>query len=202
MALTTGSTITWSDISTVLTSVNTARTKFGLTSTTLTNGSKGSAVKAALVQELFTALFACNGKSLGQDGTLTVASISVPAVGSLIKPVEMSSIYTEANRIAGLNFSFFANFSFFGSSFNSSFKSSNFAFFSSDDSCFGFDSSFNSSNKSSNFAFFSTGSGAFNSSFDCFFTNTSGFNSSGNYNYFSSFQGPIGLGSFFTCTSD
>ena len=202
MALTTGSVITWGDISTVLTSVNSARTKFGLTTTSLANGSQGSLAKAALVQELFTALFACNGKSLGQDGTLSVASITIPAVGSLIQPIPISSIYTEANRIAGLNFSFFANFSHFGSSFNSGFKSSNFAFFNSDDSCFGFDSSFNSSNRASNFAYFSTGDGAFDSSFNCFFTNTSGFNTSGNYNYNSSFQGPIGIGGFFTCTSD
>lgn len=179
MSLSTNSLITWEDISNLLTNVNEARTRFGLSTTTLTDSDSNNTMKASTVEELYNALKACNGLSLGSNGTLSVVSISVPTVGSLISPSPLEDINNEATRIKGLNFSFFSNFSFRssfdGSSFNSnfSFKGSSFN-----------GSSFNGSSfNSSNFSFFSSGDSAFGSG--------------GN----SSFQGPIGIGTFFTCKS-
>lgn len=203
MALSTGSSITWSDISTILTSINAARNKFGVASATLTNGGQGQTAKSALVQELFSALTACNGKNAGQDGTVSVGSISIPPIGSLIKTVPLSSIYTEANRIKGLNFSFFSSFNpSFNPSFNSNFVFFASSFFSSFNQNFVFFSSFDSFN--ANFVFFRSFDG-FDSNFDSNFnfvtTFRHGFHSSFNGSSFHSnftFDGSSFDGSFHT----
>lgn len=166
MAIATGDTITWSDIAAVMTNINTARSHCGKGTTSISGGA-GTYARSQNIQDLYNALYACNGVVLPADGgTVFVKSISIPAVGSLIRPVPITDIDAEAKRIAALNWSGFCtgNFSFsFG---NSSFNSSNFGF------SFG-NSGFNSSNHG-----FSFGNSSFNSSNHGFRFGNSSFNSS------------------------
>jgi hypothetical protein len=125
MALTTGNTILWSDISAIMSNINTARQHCSLSTTSIAGG-VGTTAQSKNVSDLYNALRACNGVVLpAMGGTVSVASISIPAVGTLITPLSLTQINTEALRIAALNFSGFCtgNFGFgFG---NSSFFSSN-----------------------------------------------------------------------------
>ena len=63
MSLATGSKILWSDISAILTNVNTARSHAGLSSYTLSGG-QGVSAKADQITNLYNALYACNGITL------------------------------------------------------------------------------------------------------------------------------------------
>lgn len=175
MALATGFTILWSDINAVLSNVNRARSKCGFGAASISGG-VGTYAYASNVSALYNALKICNGKVFpASGGTVFVANIAMPAVGSLITPVALNAINNEANRIAAMNS---ANFGF---GFNASFNSS-----------FGFNSSFNSS-----FDGFGFNSG-FNSSFDGFGFN-SGFNSSfDGFGFNSGFNG--GYNSGFSCS--
>ena len=186
MALATGFTILWSDINTVLANVNAARSKCGFGAASISGG-VGTYAKASNVSDLYNALKTCNGKVFpASGGTVFVASITMPAVGSLITPVALNAINNEAKRIAAMNS---ANFGFgFNSSFNSSFNASF-------NSSFGFNSSFNSSfdgfgfNSGFNSSFDGFGfNSGFNSSFDSFGFN-SGFNSGYNSGFSCSCQG-------------
>ena len=141
MALTTGNTILWSDISAIMSNINTARQHCSLSTTSIAGG-VGTPAKASNVSDLYNALRACNGVVLpAMGGTVSVASISIPAVGTLITPLSLTQINTEALRIAALNFSGFCTgnfgFGFGNSSFFSSdngFRFGNSSFFSSDNS--------------------------------------------------------------------
>ena len=168
MALATGFTILWSDINAVLSNVNRARSKCGFGAASISGG-VGTYAYASNVSALYNALKICNGKVFpASGGTVFVANIAMPAVGSLITPVALNAINNEANRIAAMNS---ANFGFgFNASFNSSFDG------------FGFNSGFNSS-----FDGFGFNSG-FNSSFDGFGFN-SGFNGGYNSGFSCSCQG-------------
>lgn len=186
MALSTGNTILWSDINAVLSNVNRARSNCGFGAASISGG-VGTAAKASNVSDLYNALKVCNGKVFpASGGTVFVASIAMPSVGSLITPVAINAINTEANRIAAMNS---ANFGFgFNSSFNSSF----------DGFSFGFNSSFNSSFDGFSFGFNSSFNAGFNSSFDGFGFN-SGFNSSfDGFGFNSGFNGSYNSG--FSCS--
>ena len=166
MAIATGDTITWSDIAAVMTNINTARSHCGKGTTSISGGA-GTHARSQNIQDLYNALYACNGVVLPADGgTVFVKSISIPAVGSLIRPVPITDIDAEARRIAALNWSGFCTGNFGFSFGNSSFNSSNFGF------SFG-NSGFNSSNHG-----FSFGNSSFNSSNHGFRFGNSSFNSS------------------------
>ena len=166
MAIATGDTITWSDIAAVMTNINTARSHCGKDTTSISGGA-GTHARSQNIQDLYNALYACNGVVLPADGgTVFVKSISIPAVGSLIRPVPITDIDAEARRIAALNWSGFCTGNFGFSFGNSSFNSNNFSF------SFG-NSSFNSSNHG-----FSFGNSSFNSSNHGFRFGHSSFNSS------------------------
>ena len=166
MAIATGDTITWSDIAAVMTNINTARSHCGKGTTSISGGA-GTHARSQNIQDLYNALYACNGVVLPADGgTVFVKSISIPAVGSLIRPVPITDIDAEAKRIAALNWSGFCTGNFGFSFGNSSFNSNNFSF------SFG-NSSFNSSNHGFRF-----GNSSFNSSNHGFRFGHSSFNSS------------------------
>ena len=193
MALTTGNTILWSDISAIMSNVNTARQHCKLATTSIAGG-VGTPAKSSNVSDLYNALRACHGVVLpAMGGTVSVASISIPAVGTLITPLSLTQINNEALRIAALNFSGFCTgnfgFSFGNSSFfssDNSFRFGNSSFFSSDNSFrFGNSSFFSSDNsfRFGNSSFFSSNNSFGNSSF---FSSNNGF---GNSSFFSSDNG-------------
>lgn len=174
MALATGNPILWSDISAIMSNINIARQHCGKGTTSIAGG-VGTPAKSSNVSDLYNALRACHGVVLpAMGGTVSVASISIPAVGTLITPLPLTQINNEAKRIAGLNFSGFCTgnfgFSFGNSSFfsnNHGFSFGNSSFFSSNHG-FGFgNSSFFSSNHGFGFgnsSFFSSDHGF---SFSC-----------------------------------
>ena len=181
MAIQTGSIITWSDISFVLGRVNVARQHCGFSDISISGGGVGTLARSQNLADLYNGLKAVNGKVLpAQGGTVSVANISIPAVGTIIYPTTLVAIRNEADRIAALNFSGFN--SSFNSNFNASFNSNFNASFNSN---FGFNSSFNSSFDGFGFnsSFRSFGFNSFNSSFDSF-----GFNSGFNNGFNSSFN--------------
>lgn len=179
MAIQTGSTLTWADISFVLGRVNTARSHCGFGNISISGGGVGTLARSQNLADLYNGLRAVHGKVLpAQGGTVSVASIAIPAVGTIIYPATLVAIRNEADRIAALNFSGF------NSSFNSSHNASGF------NSGFSFNSGFNSSHNgfgfNSSFDGFGFNSG-FNSSHDGFGFN-SGFNSGHNSGFNSGFN--------------
>ena len=106
MALTKGTEILWSDITTVLTSVNAARRKMNISNTTVTGGI-GTLAKQSTVQDLYDALLECGGKefpffegtSLAGFKKVEVKEITIPSVGDLIKPLPLVEIDEEANHV-------------------------------------------------------------------------------------------------------
>ena len=91
MALTKGTEILWSDITTVLTSVNAARRKMNISNTTVTGGI-GTLAKQSTVQDLYDALLECGGKefpffegtSLAGFKKVEVKEITIPSVGDML----------------------------------------------------------------------------------------------------------------------
>lgn len=164
MAIQTGSILTWADISFVLGRVNTARSFCGFGNIGISGGGVGTLARSQNLAELYNGLRDLHGKVLpAQGGTVSVASIAIPAVGTIIYPTTLVAIRNEADRIAALNFA----------GFNSSFNSSHNPGFSFN-SGFGFNSGFNSSHDGFGF------NSGFNSSHDGFGFNSghnSGFNS-------------------------
>ena len=153
MAIQTGSTLTWADISFVLGRVNTARSHCGFGNISISGGGVGTLARSQNLADLYNGLRAVHGKVLpAQGGTVSVASIAIPAVGTIIYPATLVAIRNEADRIAALNFSGF------NSSFNSSHNASGF------NSGFSFNSGFNSSHDG--FGFNSGHNSGFNSGFN------------------------------------
>ena len=153
MAIQTGSTLTWADISFVLGRVNTARSHCGFGNISISGGGVGTLARSQNLADLYNGLKAVHGKVLpAQGGTVSVASIAIPAVGTIIYPATLVAIRNEADRIAALNFSGF------NSSFNSSHNASGF------NSGFSFNSGFNSSHDG--FGFNSGHNSGFNSGFN------------------------------------
>ena len=211
MALTTGNTILWSDISAIMSNINTARQHCSLSTTSIAGG-VGTPAKASNVSDLYNALRACNGVVLpAMGGTVSVASISIPAVGTLITPLSLTQINTEALRIAALNFSGFCTgnfgFGFGNSSFFSSdngFRFGNSSFFSSDNSFrFGNSSFFSSDNsfRFGNSSFFSSDN-SFRFGNSSFFSSNNGFGNSSNFSGNHGFSFSCSCNGFrFTCNS-
>lgn len=181
MALTQGSTVLWSDLTNIYSSLNTARTKFGF-STASPSGGAGTPAYASQVSTLNSLV--TEMKSNRFLSNLSVG-ITPPAKGDLLRANFLSDLnldITEINDVCAFdssNFTFSGNFGFNSSDFS---FSGNFGFHSSDFS-FSANFSFHSGNfsfsgnrsfHSGNFSF--SGNRSFNSG-DFSFSGNRGFNS-------------------------
>ena len=61
MALLQGSTIQWNDIANLLSEINIVRNKLTLNNSSISGGGIGNTAKASTINDLWNALFACNG---------------------------------------------------------------------------------------------------------------------------------------------
>ena len=144
MALSQGNSVLWSDLSSVYSSLSTARTKFGFSTVTPT-ATQGSSTLASEITRLNSLL----NEMTSNKYISSVTTVTPPAVGDLLKAnflSDLSTSITNVNNICAFDGSFFAsNFSGFNASFRGSHDG--FSFRSSFRS--GFRSSYDSSHRSS-----------------------------------------------------
>ena len=144
MALSQGNSVLWSDLSSVYSSLSTARTKFGFSTVTPT-ATQGSSTLASEITRLNSLL----NEMTSNKYISSVTTVTPPAVGDLLKAnflSDLSASITNVNNICAFDGSFFAsNFSGFHASFRGSYDG--FSFRSSYDSSFR--GSYDSSHRSS-----------------------------------------------------
>lgn len=167
MAISSGDTLSWSDIETLYTNLNTARQKFGFTTVTVP-GNPGLA-KPSSISDLDSVV---NAMASNKYLTSTaVTGVTVPRAGSLIYPLEFARIRTtidNINNACAFDAGFNSNNNGFG--FDTTFNSDNngFGFNSghrSSNNGFGFDSSNNGFHACSNNSFRSSMFSGYNNSF-------------------------------------
>lgn len=167
MAISSSNTLSWNDIETLYTNLNTARQKFGFTTVTVP-GNPGLA-KPSSISDLDSVV---NAMASNKYLTSTaVTGVTVPRAGSLIYPLEFTRIRTtidNINNTCAFDAGFNSNNNGFG--FNTTFNSDNngFGFNSghrSSNNGFGFDSSNNGFHACSNNSFRSSMFSGYNNSF-------------------------------------
>ena len=119
MALSQGNSVLWSDLSSVYSSLSTARTKFGFSTVTPT-ATQGSSTLASEITRLNSLL----NEMTSNKYISSVTTVTPPAVGDLLKAnflSDLSTSITNVNNICAFDGSFFAsNFSGFNASFRGS----------------------------------------------------------------------------------
>lgn len=132
MALSTGSQAAWSDIQTLFTNLNTARTKFSYATITPTpaGGAGTSITTTNTIAQLKTNIDAMKSNTF-LSSTLSSFSLTVPASGTLIQPTLLNQISGTINEIQAKD-AFKVGNSFSSNSFGFSSDSSFNASFSSD----------------------------------------------------------------------
>ena len=154
MAISSSNTLSWNDIETLYTNLNTARQKFGFTTVTVP-GNPGLA-QPSNISDLDSAV---NAMASNQFLTSTaITGVTVPRAGSLIYPLEFTRIRTtidNINNTCAFDAGFNSDCNGFG--FNSGHKSSN--------NGFGFDSSNNGFHVCSDNSFRSSIFSGFNNNF-------------------------------------
>ena len=171
----TGSKITWSEISSLYTKLNTARSKFGFSNITVPSSQVGALATTSHLKTINDTIVAMRNSN-GNVGGLTFTAPTIPSAGSLIQPLPWSTVesnidFMQNNCASNFGFSFTFNSAFFASNFgfsftfNSAFFASNFSFTFSGNFNFSFTGNFT-------FAFSFTGTGyqAFNNGFGFFQT--------------------------------
>ena len=111
MATTTGNKLNWSDIQSIYTSLNNCQTKFGLSKTSIP--SNPGVAKPSVVTNLKSAIFSLqSSKYVNSSFVSSVFNLSVPTVGSLIKPAPFDTMESALSTVYGLcaNNSNFGNF--------------------------------------------------------------------------------------------
>lgn len=117
MAITKGTPFLWSDIVNIMNNVNAARGKLGKGAMSLPAGGQytpalsSQAMTAAqgLVELDGATYFTFFANSGGTLHTIDIVDIEMPEVGTLIKALPMSTVLTEAQKIAAINNGFCAN---------------------------------------------------------------------------------------------
>ena len=145
MALLQGSTIQWNDIANLLSEINIVRNKLALNNSSISGGGIGNTAKASTINDLWNALFACNGvnypvfsfNGITSFETVFVNQIPLPNKGELIKLQPIFAIQDELNKIKALNTSGFCTSNFGVCNFNPNTSCFGF-YFDSNTSCFGF----------------------------------------------------------------
>lgn len=145
MALLQGSTIQWNDIANLLSEINIVRNKLALNNSSISGGGIGNTAKASTINDLWNALFSCNGvnypvfsfNGITSFETVFVNQIPLPNKGELIKLQPIFAIQDELNKIKALNTSEFCTSNFGVCNFNPNTSCFGF-YFNSNTSCFGF----------------------------------------------------------------
>ena len=145
MALSQYTPIQWNDIANLLSEINIVRNKLSLNTTSVSGGGVGNTAKASTINDLWNALFACNGinypvfsfNGLTSFETVFVNQINLPNKGELIKLQPIFAIQDELNKVKALNTSGFCTSSFGVCSFTPNSSCFGFTFFN-NTSCFGF----------------------------------------------------------------
>ncbi|MGF6375093.1 putative RND superfamily exporter protein [Clostridiales Family XIII bacterium PM5-7] len=151
----------WSDIKTLYTNLNTARTKFGFETATVPE-KEAEITTPTDITDIKSLIEAMTTNSY-VGSTASTESVIVPASGDIMQPTpftEMETIIQNVNDTCAHNASYFAG----NYAYNSSFNSSNYGYNSTfNSSNYGFNSSFNSNWNSGNYSFNSSFNSNWNS---------------------------------------
>lgn len=122
MALSQGSAVTWTDIQSIYSKLNTCQSKFSITQTTApSNPGKCS---PTVISNLKTFIFALSGSSwVSTSFVSSVFNLSTPAAGDLLKADPFNTMTTTLNTVSNIciNFSDDSDFGAVGFS-NSNFR--------------------------------------------------------------------------------
>ena len=121
MAIVKGTPFLWTDITSLMSQVNAARSKLKKSNLSLPSGGQNTPALAAQAKTAVNGLLELDGVTYftysegggGVKHTISIADIEVPEVGKLIKALPLNTTMTEAQRLAAINNGFCAgNFGF------------------------------------------------------------------------------------------